>query len=84
MNPTLSEHALSRVLAYLKLSGVPLTREVMLSALDLVKEALADEGGSEQLLTRIMEQLPGRFHLPEPAVPPVCPPMRRGSIHYGP
>jgi hypothetical protein len=84
MIANLSEEALSRVLAYLKLCGLPLTREVMLEALTLVRDALAEEEGGEQLLVRVMEQIPRRYRLPEPDVAPVCPPLRRGSIHYAP
>lgn len=82
MSATHSEIALSRVLAYLRLSRIPLTREVMLEALSLVQEVLRGEARVEPLLERLMERLRDHFPLPSPALPPVCPSIRRGSIHY--
>jgi hypothetical protein len=81
---TASEHALARVLAYLRLCEIPLTRDVMLEALGLVQEALAEDRGSEDLLARVMDQLPRRFPLPDPPVPTAYPILQRSSIHYGP
>lgn len=83
MITTLSEHALARVLAYLRLCGIPLTREVMLEALGLVHKALAEDGGSEDLLARVMDRLPRHFSLPEPRVPIAHPNLQRSSIRYG-
>ena len=83
MITTLSEHALARVLAYLRLCEIPLTRDVMLEALGLVQEALAEDGRSEDLLARVMDRLPWHFSLPEPRVPPAYPNLQRSSIRYG-
>jgi hypothetical protein len=80
---TTSEHALARVLAYLRLCEIPLTRDVMLEALGLVQEALAEDRRSEGVLARVMDQLPRRFSLPDPRMPTACPILQRSSIHYG-
>ena len=84
MITTLSEHALARVLAYLRLCEVSLTRQVMLEALGLVQEALAEDGMPEDLLVRVMDRLPRHFPLPDPHVPPAYPELQRSSIRYGP
>jgi len=83
MITTLSEHALARVLAYLRLCEIPLTRDVMLEALGLVQEALAEDGRSEDLLARVMDRLPRHFKLPDPRVPTAYPDLQRSSIRYG-
>lgn len=83
MITTLSEHALARVLAYLRLCEIPLTREVMLAALGLVQEALAEDGASQDLLVRVMDRLPRHFSLPDPRVPITYPNLQRSSIGYG-
>lgn len=83
MITTLSEHALARVLAYLRLCEIPLTRDVMLEALGLVQEALAEKGTSEDLLARVMDRLPRHFSLPDPRVPTAYPNLQRCSIRYG-
>ena len=84
MTTTSSEHALARVLSYLRLCEIPLTRGVMLEALGLVQEALVEGGTSADLLARVMDRLPQRFSLPEPRVPIAQPNLRRTSIRYGP
>jgi hypothetical protein len=84
MITTLSEHALARVLAYLRLCEIPLTRDVMLDALGLVREALVEDGTSEDLLARVMDRLPRHFSLPERHVPIAYPELQRSSIRYGP
>lgn len=89
---TASEHALSRVLGYLRLCGVPMDRDISIAALRLVEELVAelpatavcdddphDESG---LIEAVMLRLPTRFELPEPNLPPVFPRIERGSIHY--
>lgn len=82
------EHALSRVLGYLRLCGVPDTREIRLAALRLVEEVVAESagtGGPEDeiaLLEQVMLRLRHRFDLPAGELPPVSPPLERGSIHY--
>lgn len=82
MSVTTGELALSRALAYLRLSRIPLTREVMLEALALVQEGLREEDRLDPLLQRLMQRLREHFPLPRPSLPPVCPPLRRGSIQY--
>jgi hypothetical protein len=84
MTATPSEVALARVLGYLRLSGIPLTREVTRSALELVREALAQDEEPEDLLAWVMDQLPRFLALPDPPEPPPYPPIRRGSLHYEP
>lgn len=79
------EHALSRVLAYLRLCGVPLTREIRVAALRLVEEVVAESTDAEDdaaVLERAMSLFRQRFELPAPVLPPVFPPLERGSIHY--
>lgn len=82
MSVTPGEIALSRALAYLRLSRIPVTRAVMLEALSLVQKGLHEEERLEPLLQRLMERLREHFPLPSPALPPVCPRLRRDSIHY--
>lgn len=84
MTATLSEQALVRGLAYLGLSGIPLSREVMISLLGLIQEVLVETEGEQDLLERVMDRLPARFPAPEPGVPPLCPALRRGSLGYAP
>lgn len=84
MNSALSEVALSRAHAYLGLCGVPLSREVTLEVLALVRELLEQEEDGARVLACLQESLRTRFPLPDQAVPPVCPPLHRGSIDYGP
>ncbi|HRP74842.1 MAG TPA: hypothetical protein PK725_03645 [Rhodocyclaceae bacterium] len=82
------EHALSRVLGYLRLCGVPDTREIRLAALKLVEEVTAEsaEGASPEVDSAVLEQVMMRFRhrfaLPATILPPVFPPLERGSIHY--
>ena len=82
MIATPGEVALTRVLAYLRLGRMPITREVMIEALALVQEELREEERLQPLLQGLMVRLQARFPLPNPALPPVCPPLHRGSIHY--
>lgn len=86
MSRTPCEHALARVLGYLRLTGVPLTRETMLVALRLVEETLAEAGPgvdeASALIARVMTRVPERFALPEPELPEAFPPLMRGSIGY--
>jgi hypothetical protein len=82
MITTLSEHALARVLAYLRLCEIPLNREVILEALGTVQEALVEDGASEDLLARVMGGLARRFPVPDPRVPVVSPRLQRSSIRY--
>lgn len=82
MITTPGEIALSRVLAYLRLARMPITREVMLEALALVQSELREEERLSPLLEGLLARLPAHFTLPDPALPPVCPPLQRGSIQY--
>ncbi|HKJ08163.1 MAG TPA: hypothetical protein VKA76_03655 [Gammaproteobacteria bacterium] len=80
MARTPAECALGRLIAYLQLAGVPPTAQVSRTAVDAVRAALDDNGG--HMLPRTMDQLDGRFSVPAVEVPPPCPVMTRGSIHY--
>lgn len=82
MSATPGELALTRVLAYLRLSRIPITREVMLEALILVQEELREEARLEPLLQRLLQRLQEQYPRQDQALPPVCPPLQRGSIHY--
>lgn len=75
------EHALSRVLAYLSLLGMPTDREMSIVALKLVEEALQSE--ESDIFQYVMRQLPQRFSLPPVTLPSIAPPINRGSIGYG-
>ncbi len=81
MSKTDCEHALSRVLAYLALLGMPATRELSVVALKLVQEALESE--EPDIFQYVMTQLPQRFSLPPLSLPRIAPPINRGSIGYG-
>lgn len=81
MSKTECEHALSRVLAYLSLLGMPLSRELSVVALKLVEEALNSD--EEDIFEYVMKQLPQRFSLPPLSLPKTAPPIHRGSIGYG-
>lgn len=82
MIATPGEVALTRVLAYLRLGRMPITRDVMIEALALVQEELREEERLQPLLQGLMVRLPARFALPNPTLPRVCPPLHRGSIQY--
>ena len=81
MKKTLSERALARVLAYLQGLHVPLDMNTHIAALKLVEEALAS--GEADIYVYIMDHIPERFSLPTLQLPPLTPPLRRGSIGYG-
>lgn len=88
MMRTLAEEALSRVMQYLVSAGISPTSDVMREALQLVSEVLGEtspvaEPDATTLIARIMDQVPERFSLPDPLLPPASPPLERGSIHYG-
>jgi hypothetical protein len=85
MARSVCEHALSRVLGYLRLCGVPDTREIRLAALKLVEEVVAEAASPEvdsDVLEQVMLRFRHRFALPATILPPVFPPIERGSIHY--
>jgi len=81
MARTLGEHALSRVLEYLAVNGVALNDSHTLVALQLVEEGLQQNGVN--LMSWVMDELPRHFELPAVKLPPVSPPLARGSIGYG-
>jgi len=74
------EETLSRVLTYLRLSGIAVTPEMARRALRLVDSVLQD--GEQRLLARVMERLPETFAAPEEALPPQTPPLHHASVHY--
>jgi hypothetical protein len=80
VNGVKCEQALARVLAYLRGMDIPLTVDTSIAALKLVEEALA--ASEADLYGYIMDRLPERFALPELQLPPLTPPIRRGSIGY--
>lgn len=79
--PVCAEVALSRVLGYLRMSGMKITPAVERQALAVVMEAL--DQGPDEPFGASMALARERFHLGfEVAVAP-APPIRRGSIGYG-
>lgn len=79
--PVAAEVALSRVLGYLRMSGMKITPAVQRQALALVMEAL--ENGDTEPFGACMALARERFHLGlEVAVAP-APSILRGSIGYG-
>lgn len=80
MARTLCEHALERVLAYLRWSGITLTPAVTRAALQVVQEAIAD--GDDDLFERIMVRLPQRFELLQTDRVQAAPPIHRSSMGY--
>jgi len=81
MGDTACERALARVLAYLNGMNVPLTKAASISAMKLVEEALGQD--SVEVYVYIMDRIAERFVLPEFQLPPLTPPILRGSIGYG-
>ena len=79
MTRTVCEYALERVLAYLHWCGVEPTPDTMLSALDLVRTAIAE---SDDPLTAVMDDLPRRFAVSALALPRAQPVIQRASIGY--
>ncbi len=80
MQDITSEDLFDRICSYLRLSGVPLRRDSILIALELVKEILA--GDTTNVLDRIIVELPKRLQIPELSLPLLCPLVNRGSIGY--
>lgn len=70
--------AFVRASAYLAAAGAPPTRENTLRLLRLLEEAI----DRSDRLGWVIGELPARFGLPAPQVPPAMPPIRRGSIGY--
>jgi hypothetical protein len=75
------EHALSRILIYIRLLGLPVSREISVEALRLVEEAM--QNSADDVFGYVMQRLPQRFSLPPPVIPRPMPPVNRGSIGYG-
>lgn len=75
-----AEYALGRVLAYLRWSGVPVTRDMIRMAFRIVEQSVAD--GDADLIKRVMEELPHRMALPEVRLPPSALPIKRTSLGY--
>lgn len=88
MARTACEHALSRVLGYLRLCDVPMSRDVRLAALRLVEDVVAESADGTLgedcagVIEQVMQRFKQRFELSLPALPEVVPPLCRGSIHY--
>ncbi|MGB5540806.1 MAG: hypothetical protein WBO37_12000 [Gammaproteobacteria bacterium] len=77
-----AEYALGRVLAWLRWSGVPVTRDMTRMALNIVEQALAD--GDADLFHRVFEALPKRIDVPEIRLPRAALPINRISLGYAP
>jgi len=82
MARTTAEHALGRVLAWLRWSGVPYSPELIRLALAIVEKAVAE--GETDLINRVMTELPQRIAVPEARLPPAALPIRRASLGYAP
>lgn len=80
MQDITSEYLFDRICSYLRLSGVPLRRDSILVALELVKEILGSD--APDVLDRIVVELPQRLRIPETSLPLLCPLVNRGSIGY--
>ena len=80
MSTTLCEQLLSRVLAYMEGVGVIITPDIASQALALVEQALRRPDMDPFAL--VMQRLPETFHLPHLSLPPLAPPINRGSIGY--
>jgi hypothetical protein len=77
-----AEYSLGRVLAYLRWSGVPLTRDMTRLAFRIVEQAVAD--GDADLVSRAMEEVSRRIAMPELRLPPATLPIKRASLGYAP
>jgi hypothetical protein len=77
---TLSEQLLARVIAYLEGLDMVVTRAASARALELVQEALCQQ--DEDPFAYVMDRLPLQFALPQLDLPPLGPPVNRGSIGY--
>jgi hypothetical protein len=77
---TSTEQLLARLIAYLEGTNLAITPAVGHRALSLMQLALQQQ--EMDPLAFLMEQLPLQFTLPELALPPLTPPINRGSIGY--
>lgn len=82
MAKAICQHALDRVMAYLRGHDIAPTNDVCRMALEVVDAALSE--GSEGVMARALDKIPEFFDLPEPRVPPQAPTLERGSIGYSP
>lgn len=80
MNATLSEQLLARVIAYLEGLDMVVTRSASVRAMEMVQEALSQQ--EEDPFAYVMKQMPSQFALPQLELPPLGPPILRGSIGY--
>lgn len=81
MTQTQCEQLVSRVLAYVAGTGLPVRRDTTIAALRLVEQAL-EQDAVEDVYAYVMDRLPQQFSLPQVDLPPLAPPIRRGSIGY--
>lgn len=77
---SVAEQLLGRVIAYLDGMDLVISRPLANRALVLVQEALAQQG--EDPFVYVMAALPRHFALQEVALPPLAPPLQRGSLGY--
>lgn len=77
---TLPEELLARVIAYLEGQDMVVTPAASVRALALVQEALIQQ--DEDPFAYVMARLPQQFALPQLDLPPLGPPINRGSIGY--
>lgn len=80
MSDTLCELLLARIIAYLEGLDMIITPSLSIRALELVEIALSQPDVDP--FTYLMEQLPEQFALPQLELPPLAPPIKRGSIGY--
>jgi len=78
--PTTAEQLLARVFAYLDGMDLVIGLPHANRALQLVQQALTQQ--DEDPFVYIMEQLPRHFTLHPLELPPLSPPLSRGSIGY--
>lgn len=74
------EDLFNKLFRYIHLSGMSLTRDSTLTALQLIEELLATE--STDVLDQVMAEVQGRLNLPEVSLPLICPQVNRCSIGY--
>ncbi|WP_328188378.1 hypothetical protein [Marinobacter sp. OP 3.4] len=93
MEKAICQYALDRVMLYLRNYGVEPSPEVCRRALTLIDECLRDADSAAcdgpgampgGVLAMVFDRLPEVFSLPDLDLPVQRPPIRRGSIGYGP
>lgn len=96
MEKTICQYALDRVMLYLQNYGVEPSPEVCRRALALIDSCLKEVDDQQPLncddpdalpvgvVALVFDRLPDVFSLPELDLPVQRPPIRRGSIGYGP